>query len=498
MFPFRSPSGSTPRAASRPGSDPSAGDLGARLSRLRARRRQRGVALVMVLGTLTLLTVMLTEFQDEASAELGSSVSARDSVRAEYAARSAVNLTRLLLASEPTIRNSAGMMLSLLTGGGKPPQIPIWKYSDLILGAFNDEEGREMFQGLSGLNLAEGENLGMEGAGFRIEVVDEDSKINVNIAARPDAFSKKKIAEQLLALMAGAQHEEFFQGLDERGNLADRQTICGAIIDWIDPDEAFEACDPRVEVRQQTAPEDSFYQMLPRPYRRKNAALDSLEELRMVRGVSDDFWTRFVEPDPDRPDKRKVTVWGSGSLNVNTANADTLLALVCSGTIPNTPICTTDVQQQLMFVQTVELMKGMMMGAPAFNSPKAFIDAVKGQGLIGQMLLAQGFQPIPLLSEKQLQDAVTLESKSFSIYATGYVRSGKHETRSRIHAVVDFRGAPPPGTALQYQALQAMGQGTPLPEGAEQLSMPATFEQGGIAGAFLPNPAGNILYYRVD
>src|SRR5690554_4733737 len=71
MFPFRSPSGSTPRAASRSGSDPSAGDLGARLSRLRARRRQRGVALVMVLGTLTLLTVMLTEFQDEASAELG-------------------------------------------------------------------------------------------------------------------------------------------------------------------------------------------------------------------------------------------------------------------------------------------------------------------------------------------------------------------------------------------------------------------------------------------
>lgn len=453
----------------------------------------------MVLGTLSLLTVMLTEFQDETSAELGSAIAARDGVRAEYAARSAVNLTRLLIAAEPTIRSSAGLLISLLSGGEKPPQIPVWKYADTILGAFNDADGQGMFQGLSGLNLAEGKNLGMEGAGFRLEVVDEDSKINVNIAARPDAFSKKKIAEQLLALMAGAQHEEFFQRVDERGSPLDRQTICGALIDWVDPDEIHEACDPRVEVRQTSAPEDSYYQLLPRPYQRKNAAFDSLEELHMVRGVTDDFWARFIEPDPDRPGKRKVTVWGSGTLNVNTANADTLLALVCSQAVENTPICTTAVDQRLMFIQTVELMKGMMMGAPAFSSPKAFVEAVKGQGIVGQMLLAQGFQPIALKSEKLLQDAVSLESKVFSIYATGYVRSGRHETRTRIHAVVDFRGAPPPGTAAQFQMMQALGQGTALPEGMKLPSMPDGFEAGaGIAGAFLPSPAGDIVYYRVD
>lgn len=469
------------------------------IARLRARRRQRGVALVMVLGTLTLLTVMLTEFQDETSAELGSAVSARDGVRAEYAARSAVNLTRLLIAAEPTIRGSAGFLIAMLSGGGKPPQIPVWKYADTILGAFNDEDGQGMFQGLSGLNLAEGKNLGMEGAGFRLEVVDEDSKINVNIAARPDAFSKKKIAEQLLALMAGVQHEEFFQRVDERGNPMDRQTICGSLIDWVDPDEVHEPCDPRAEVRQQSAPEDSYYQLLPRPFQRKNAAFDSLEELYMVRGVTDDFWGRFIEPDPDRPDKRKVTVWGSGTLNVNTANADTLLALVCSQAVENTPICTTAVDQRLMFIQTVELMKGMMMGAPAFSSPKAFVEAVKGQGLVGQMLLAQGFQPIALKSEKLLQDGISLESKVFSIYATGFVRSGRHETRTRIHAVVDFRGAPPPGTAAQFQMMQALGQGTAMPEGVQLPSMPEDFETGsGIAGAFLPSPAGNIVYYRVD
>src|SRR6478752_5364607 len=81
-------------------------DAWTRLRERRRRRAQRGVALIMVLGTLTILTVMLTEFQDETSAEVGSAMSARDGVRAEYAAKSAVNLTRLLLASEPTIRSS--------------------------------------------------------------------------------------------------------------------------------------------------------------------------------------------------------------------------------------------------------------------------------------------------------------------------------------------------------------------------------------------------------
>jgi len=50
----------------------------------RARRssRRRGVALILVLGALTILTVMLTEFQDETSAELGSALSERDALKA--------------------------------------------------------------------------------------------------------------------------------------------------------------------------------------------------------------------------------------------------------------------------------------------------------------------------------------------------------------------------------------------------------------------------------
>src|SRR5690606_32380022 len=133
--------------------------------RARRIRGERGVAPLMVKGTLTILTVMLTEFQEGTSAELGSSVASRDHVRAEYAARSAVNLTRLLLAAEPTIRGP----LALLTQGA---QIPVWEFTDVILGAFNDVDGSATFEGLSGMRIEDGRNLGLENARFEITVVD--------------------------------------------------------------------------------------------------------------------------------------------------------------------------------------------------------------------------------------------------------------------------------------------------------------------------------------
>src|SRR6478609_8553510 len=98
------------------GGEGRAPDAWARLRERRRRRSQRGVALIMVLGTLTILTVMLTEFQDETSAEVGSAMTARDAVRAEYAAKSAVNLTRLLIAAEPTIRKSVALFFMAMGG----------------------------------------------------------------------------------------------------------------------------------------------------------------------------------------------------------------------------------------------------------------------------------------------------------------------------------------------------------------------------------------------
>src|SRR5688500_2740043 len=83
-----------------------------RLRRLRRRRDRRGVALVMVLGAITVLTVFLTELQEETSTELSAALADRDALRAEYYARSAVNRSRMLIASEPSVSSTLGPMLA--------------------------------------------------------------------------------------------------------------------------------------------------------------------------------------------------------------------------------------------------------------------------------------------------------------------------------------------------------------------------------------------------
>src|SRR5688500_3650605 len=92
---------------------PARGAGRARRRRLR-RRNERGVALVMVLGAITVLTVFLTELQEETSTELSAALADRDALRAEYYARSAVNLSQLLIAAEPSISAAIGPMLQII------------------------------------------------------------------------------------------------------------------------------------------------------------------------------------------------------------------------------------------------------------------------------------------------------------------------------------------------------------------------------------------------
>lgn len=510
----------------------------AQLRALRERRRRRGVALILVLAALTVLTVMLTEVQDESSAEFGSALSARDALNAEYAAKSAVNLSRLLIAAEPTIRRSLTLVFALVGG---PRQVPVWAYADRILGAFNDTDGSASFASLAGVDPKQGKNLGLKGAGFDLEIVDEDSKINFNVAARGDAFSQTRLASQISGLINGPQYNPMFEGRDADETYTDRKAVCSAIIDWVDPDQDTALCDPSSTTAQQTGAEDSFYQLLKQPYQRKNAAFDSLQELHRVRGVSDDFWSTFIEPDPDKPDKRIVTIWGQGAVNVNTANPQTLLAVVCQASKNLARMC-TDANEAQKFIMAMTMLRSFLPGLPVFKSAQEFVSVLQqtnqtaagtpgaapapaaGGGLgglggiggggspVAMILKALGIEPIPVVSAAETAKMVTTESKVFSIYATGYVRSGKRETSVRVHAVVDFRGAPSPQQLIMNQLnaaglgglMGAGGGGATNPSGitngipGQDPNLPPGASAGGIAAALKPGPGGNVVYYRVD
>jgi general secretion pathway protein K len=451
------------------------------------------VALILVLGALTILTVILTEAQNESAADLSGALAARDQLVGEYAAKSAVNLSRLIIAAEPTIRIAVGPFLMLMNPGQMPGQIPVWEHADKALGAFNDEIGQKAFSSLASVDTKSGKNLGIEGARFEVRIIDEDSKIDVNSPARGEAFSETKVANQLMGLMLGPQNDPLFSQRDADGQFSDRQQICAAIIDWADPNQDQATCDVASETAQAAAPEDSFYSLLNRPYERKNAAFDSLQELRRVRGMSEDFWATFIEPDPDRPDKRVVTVWGQGTVNVNTANPQVILTLICQpNAAPDAPVC-TDPAESSKLLMALDMVRAVTAGAPIFGSPTAFINALKGKGMFGSLMAMAQLQPIQLKSDESLKKSISVESKVFSIYATGYVGNERRESRTRIHAVVDFRGAPPPGVSQQQLETAKVAAEALDPTGTASQQVEAAID-----AVLKPSPGGNIIYYRVD
>ena len=482
------------------------------------RADRRGVALVMVLGAITILTVFLTELQEETSSELSAALAERDAVRAEYYARSAVNLSRLLIAMEPKIRASIPFLQML---GLK--QLPVWKYQDMVLGPFNGAEDTKSFNSMINADPSTGKNLGLLGGGhFELNIVDEDSKININAAALNLPDPKTTLGRQLIGLISSPEYNPLFEGRDLDNQFSDRQTICAAIIDWADSESSgaedlgTRFCDPS---SQSTAngTEDNFYQMIGLPYRRKNAAFDSLDELRLVRGISDDFWSTFVDPEPGKADKRILTVWGQGKINLNTATAQTLLAVVCSDTGAQQFFC-SDPAQVVPFLQMLTLAQSFLPpGVPLFGSAKeltGFLEnggqppqggnsaqAMSVSGMILPMLtsaLGVTLKPFKFQSKSTVERQLGNTSKIFSIYADGIVPGFRKTTKVRIHAVVDFRLAQGIGEAFGIIPAPGNGGAGQPPGSPPNNALAASMPPAAFNALMQSNPAGTVIYWRVE
>jgi len=470
-----------------------------RIKRFKRAKERRGIALLMVLGAITVLTVFLTELQQETTAEFAAALADRDALKAEYIAKSAVNLSRLLIASEPQIRTSIPLPLPF-------KQIPVWEFTDIALGPFNDASGAAAFGGVLGVDTSTGKGLGMAGGHFEVKIVDEDSKINVNRASPITDFG---LVQQLVSLMQSPQYQPLFQGRDPDGQFSTLQNVCGAMTDWADQDENLSTCDVGTTAQASTGAEDNFYQTIGLDYRRKNAPYDSLEELRMIRGVGDDFWATFVEPNPDDPKSRVLTVWGQKAVNINGANPQTLLAAACAACVGGAgatgssatqgiPLC-TDPTVQAQFLSLMGVMRTFPI--PIFSKPDDFVTLLKGNvpGPMGQFigplllpLLAAAGLPCQVVSGAKNQFTVT--SRVFSIYAEGIVPGRKRNTRVRIHAVVDTRGVNPLTGSPNPPPTNTNGQ--PPPNQIQNGSGGASATDP--LAALMANPLGKIVYYRIE
>ena len=433
--------------------------------RKRSSRREQGVALVLVLTLVTVISVFVAELSTNTTTAFQIAVNERDRLRAEYIARSGLNLTRLLIAKEPDIRRIVAPMYSMVLGHG-PPQLNVWSFADRILMPFSNYGSAKEASESAGIDFSQMQGLTDTGGTFEVLSLPENSMINLN---KPLFWvgdeARVSIAMQLYALTGGYQnqspYEPMFTQLDPDGQLTTRLDIISDAIDWWDDDEQRTVFDPGASMVSASGREDDIYARYPEPYRVKNAPYDSLEELRLVRGFTDDFWSTFVEPDPDDPRSRQITVYGSGAVNPNESKPEVLWSRVCSF-VSNQPLCQDPLQRQA-FV-TLFTTARSLLPVGVFERPDDFLKFLEHEGgprdlypmlrmLLGPTNPLLMWKEVVIPPEKRnlLRGAFVTSARIFTIQSVGQVG----RTSVRINTVVNFdeNWTPPPLTTGKMAGL---------------------------------------------
>ncbi len=421
-------------------------------------KREQGVALVVVMSTIAILAVMLADMHENTGTEHAIAMNQRDQLRAEYMAKSGLNLTRLLVKEEPQIRQTVAPFYQMLLGR-PPPQLSVWALASEILQPFCDYEASQENATQVGIDLGAAQGMGDLPGTCEIQALAENSKINVNDPLLRDGnLARRSVAMQVFAMIGGYQspspYDPLFEQRDPDGNFTSRLDMVSALIDWWDPDTERTLFDPGAGEITSSGGEDDLYQSFADPYRVKNAPFDSLEEIRLVRGVGDDFWATFIEPDPDDPESRNVTIYGSGSVNPNEAPPEVLLARLCSF-LGDQPLCVDPVEAS-KFIQLVRTIRAMFP-IPFFSRSADFLSFVEGRGgprdLYPMLKVMLGdehpllFTPvtIPQNMRTEIDNSFVTAARILTVESTGVVG----RSRVRIRTVMNFhdRWTPPPPNA---------------------------------------------------
>jgi len=273
-------------------------------------------------------------------------------------------------------------------------------YSSMIFDFFANPESRDtLLQGFAGIPSDLVQGFAVLDGRFVVTLVDEDGRINLNLAAQGDE-SQQFLDRVLSWLIAPIEYEELFTREGADGKITTRDQLVAAAIDWADTNDQMYQ-----RAGASRGAEDNEYMSLPRPYARKDCPYDSLEELRRVRGVGEDFWSTFVDPVPEDPDARTLTVWGQGKINVNDAPSRVLAAIVCALAMDQRACDPRNFGRVLLLIDAIK-----ERGGGRFGSPGHFARAV-GQG-------TEDVPGIPIdggLADKWL----TTVGKVFSLYIEG-------------------------------------------------------------------------------
>ena len=224
--------------------------------------REQGVALIVVLWVIMVLSLLIAGFAFTMHVETQVASFSRKQQKAESLARSGIEVARMqLMLAEKASTNS------MFTSLNQP-----WATNELL---YVDHE------------LGEGK--------FNVKMIDEQSKLPIN---RLTEAQWKRLMD-LLAV-----------------DPSDAEVIVDSILDWIDEDD----------LHKLNGAESDYYQSLSPPYKAKNGTVDRVEELLLVRGVTRQLYdgqagTNETTGTTEATGWRDLlTTFSPGTVNVNTAS----------------------------------------------------------------------------------------------------------------------------------------------------------------------------------
>ena len=234
---------------------------------MKSSRQNRGMALLIVLVIIALLSTLLTELAFSTLVDLRLTETFRDTTRAYYLAKGGVNAGRMIIQED---RNG---------------------YDSL------DEPWS---QGVVNYPVGEG--------AITVRITDQNGKLGINAMVNRDTPSALMI-DRFYRLMLALE-------IDKWGDPAE---LTAALIDWIDEGESpypmilTEGLDIPV-----AGAEATYYQSLSQPYPVKNGRVETLEELALIKGFTPEILRRVLP---------HVSLHEEVKVNINTASSAVLMSL---------------------------------------------------------------------------------------------------------------------------------------------------------------------------
>jgi general secretion pathway protein K len=226
-----------------------------------------GVALVLVVWVIVVLTAIVGEFSFTMRTEINIARNFKEEEEAYQLAIAGIEKARLELLS---IKRTEVMYL--------------------------DEEGMLLFGDEEEEPIRKGE---MGRGSFEYKITDEDGKLNINTATEG----------QLKALFHDA-------GVD----ITDVDIIVDSIFDWRDDND----------LHRLNGAEEDYYTSLENPYSSKDGPFSTVEEMLLVKGITNEILYGSKDKEEDEDDKyyngvaQFLTTHGSNLINVNTASEPVL------------------------------------------------------------------------------------------------------------------------------------------------------------------------------